>query len=221
MSGSDHEGGFFGQPNLLTPNNIYPYAINPFGTTMDYFVTVPPNMMPNPNHNNYAAPSPHPQIFSPSDANSADLSSPEQEYSKSESQNKRIKVGRNNNSQKRGFYKCSRCGVAKKGHHCNNEPQSQATEVETLKGRVYHLEEEKKENEKKLHDQQNAINTLTVENAQLHARVQDLDKVWGMLERTFGIPRQHIQQQIYAPVHPPFPVVLSNTRTSSTTAQEL
>jgi len=135
MSGSDSDGGFFG--------NLYPYnTINPFGNQMDFFLTVPPNMLPNTtNHSNYAAPSPHPQVFSPSD----EQSSPEQEYSKGDpSQNKRIKVGRNNNSQKRGFYKCSRCGVAKKGHHCNNEPQSQATEVETLKSRVFHLEEEKK-----------------------------------------------------------------------------
>jgi len=184
---------------------------------MDYFVNnQPPNMWPNNQNHNYA-PIPSPQTFSPSDA--AELSSPEQEYTKTD-QNKRIKVnGRNNNSQKRGYYKCSRCGAAKKGHHCNNEPQSQATEVETLKGRIYHLEEEKKDHEKKIHDQQNTINTLTVENAQLHARLQDIEKVWTMLERTFGIPRQTIQQQIYP--FPSAPIVTTTaptTRTSSTTS---
>jgi len=215
MSGSDHDGGFFGSvpTSMMQVNNVSTmYPFNPvFGPTIDFFNNQPPNMWPNQNHN-YPVPSPQ---YSP---DGGDISSPEKEFNKIDSQNKRIKVGRNSNSQKRGSYKCSRCGAAKKGHHCNNEPQSQATEVETLKGRVYHLEEEKKDHEKKMHDQQNTINTLTVENAQLHARLQDFEKVWTMLERTFGIPRQTIQQQIY-----PFPSapVTSTRATSATSVPEL
>jgi len=238
MSGSDHhEGGFY--PQFVShqiynpPRNL----VHPFVSAGYDFGNVPPNIMPNHIHFSTPVaigPSPHqtfsaspqtfsssPQTFSPD--NGPDDSSPEQEFTKNSdgSQNKRIKTSRNNmiQNQKRGSYKCSRCGNPKKGHHCNNEPQSQATEVETLKVRVYHLEEEKKENDKKFRDQQNVIHNLSAENTQLQGRLQELDKVWSMLERTFGIPRHNIQQQIYASPVASFPTQM--TRTSSTSVPEL